>query len=87
MAKASIATAGIAAAALTAALGLTQVGHAQDAEVEKCFGIAKAGKNDCAAGPGTTCAGTSTKDAQGNAWMYVLDGNCDKIVGGSTSEK
>ena len=52
-------------------------------KAEKCFGVAKAGKNDCAAGPGTTCAGTSTVDAQGNAWMYVPQGTCEKLVGGS----
>jgi uncharacterized membrane protein len=43
---------------------------------EKCYGIAKAGKNDCAAGPGTSCAGTSTRDYQGNAWKYVAKGTC-----------
>ncbi len=43
---------------------------------EKCYGIAKAGKNDCAAGPGTSCAGTSTSDYQGNAWNYVDKGTC-----------
>jgi uncharacterized membrane protein len=53
---------------------------------EKCYGIAKAGKNDCAAGPGTTCAGTSTVDGQKNAWTYVLAGSCEKIVGGSLTE-
>ena len=50
---------------------------------EKCYGIAKAGKNDCAAGAGTSCAGTSTKDGLSNYWMYVPKGTCDKIVGGS----
>jgi uncharacterized membrane protein len=49
--------------------------------------VAKAGKNDCAAGPGTSCAGTSTVDAQGNAWMLVLEGTCEKIVGGSLVAK
>lgn len=49
----------------------------------KCYGIAKAGKNDCAAGPGTSCAGTSTVDGQKNAWAYVIAGSCEKIVGGS----
>jgi len=52
-------------------------------KVEKCYGVAKAGKNDCAAGPGTSCAGTSTSDAQKNAWMYLPKGACEKIVGGS----
>jgi uncharacterized membrane protein len=46
---------------------------------EKCFGVAKAGKNDCAAGPGTSCAGTSTRDYQGNAWKLVKAGTCLKI--------
>ncbi len=45
---------------------------------EKCFGISLAGQNDCAAGPGTTCAGTSTVDYQGNAWTLVPKGDCLK---------
>ncbi len=49
------------------------------ADKEKCFGVSKKGKNDCAAGPGTTCAGTSTIDYQGNAWTYVDKGTCKKI--------
>ncbi|ODS24700.1 hypothetical protein AB835_02165 [Candidatus Endobugula sertula] len=52
-------------------------------EAEKCYGVAKAGKNDCAAGPGTSCAGTATNDGQGNAWMFVPKGSCEKLVGGS----
>ncbi len=43
---------------------------------EKCFGVSLAGKNDCAAGPGTTCAGTSKVDYQGNAWKLVDAGTC-----------
>ncbi|MBX2809679.1 MAG: DUF2282 domain-containing protein [Cellvibrionaceae bacterium] len=54
-------------------------------KAEKCYGVSKAGKNDCAAGPGTSCAGTSTVDAQGNAWMFVPKGTCDKLVGGTLS--
>ena len=54
-------------------------------EKEKCFGIALAGENDCAAGPGTTCAGTSTVDYQGNAWKYVAEGDCE-AMGGSLTE-
>lgn len=46
------------------------------AEKEKCFGVALAGQNDCAAGPGTTCAGTSKVDYQGNAWKLVPKGEC-----------
>ncbi|MFP7673684.1 DUF2282 domain-containing protein [Marivita sp. S0852] len=46
---------------------------------EKCFGISLAGQNDCAAGPGTTCAGSSTVDYQGNAWTLVDAGTCSEI--------
>lgn len=52
---------------------------AQDAGMEKCFGVSLAGENDCAAGPGTTCAGTSTVDYQGNAWTLVPAGTCAEI--------
>lgn len=52
---------------------------AQDAAMEKCFGVSLAGENDCAAGPGTTCAGTSTVDYQGNAWTLVPAGTCAEI--------
>ncbi|WBU60918.1 BufA1 family periplasmic bufferin-type metallophore [Paracoccus albus] len=45
-------------------------------EMEKCYGVAMAGENDCAAGAGTTCAGTSTVDYQGNAWSLVPAGTC-----------
>jgi len=48
--------------------------HAQ--AMEKCFGVSLAGKNDCAAGAGTTCAGTSKVDYQGNAWKMVPAGTC-----------
>ncbi len=44
---------------------------------DKCFGVALAGANDCAAGPGTTCAGTSAVDYQGNAWSKVPAGSCE----------
>ncbi|HYP85803.1 DUF2282 domain-containing protein [Variovorax sp.] len=47
-----------------------------NAAKEKCYGVAMAGKNDCAAGPGTTCAGTSKMDYQGNAWKFVPAGTC-----------
>jgi uncharacterized membrane protein len=46
---------------------------------EKCYGVSLAGKNDCAAGPGTTCAGTSKVNYQGNAWTHVAKGTCTKI--------
>lgn len=61
--------------AVAAALGAIETpAVAQDQE--KCYGVSLAGKNDCAAGPGTTCAGTSTIDYQGNAWKLVPAGTC-----------
>lgn len=51
----------------------------QERAMEKCYGVAKAGQNDCAAGPGTTCAGTSVRDYQGNAWKLVAKGTCTSI--------
>ena len=48
-------------------------------EMEKCYGVSMAGKNDCAAGPGTTCAGTSKTDYQGNAWKNVPKGTCTSM--------
>ena len=53
---------------------------AQQADKEKCYGVALKGKNDCAAGPGTTCAGTSKVDYQGNAWSCVAKGTCEKTA-------
>jgi uncharacterized membrane protein len=49
------------------------------AATEKCYGVAMAGKNDCAAGAGTTCAGTSKVDYQGNSWKSVAKGTCTDI--------
>ena len=49
------------------------------AKMDKCYGVSMAGKNDCAAGPGTTCAGTSKVDYQGNAWKNVAAGTCTTI--------
>lgn len=49
---------------------------------EKCYGVVKAGKNDCQTS-NTACAGTSTKDGQKDAWIYLPKGTCEKIVGGS----
>lgn len=52
---------------------------AQGKQMEKCYGVAKAGQNDCAAGPGTSCSGTSTRDYQGNAWKLVEKGTCERM--------
>ena len=53
---------------------------AQSADKEKCFGVALKGKNDCAAGAGTSCAGTSKVDFQSNAWSLVPKGTCEKTA-------
>jgi len=63
------------AGAFTAALA-AQATTASAAEQVKCFGVSLAGENDCKAGAGTTCAGTSTVDYQGNAWTLVDEGAC-----------
>lgn len=93
----SAATALIAAAALSACSGGAseategaeatgeEVTEVAAAEKEKCFGISKAGENDCAAGEGTSCAGTSVVDYQGNAWTYTEAGECEP-QGGSLTE-
>ena len=55
---------------------------AGDKDHEKCYGVAKAGKNDCQTAS-SSCAGTSKSDGQKDAWVYVPAGTCDKLVGGS----
>ena len=67
------------AGALAAALTAQFAPAANAAGQEKCYGVSMAGKNDCAAGPGTTCAGTSTVDYQGNAFKLVDAGTCMSI--------
>ena len=74
-------------AAAAAALSVLAAGTAATAapqksaksEMEKCYGVSLAGKNDCKAGAGTTCAGTSKADYQGNAFTMVKAGTCAKI--------
>jgi uncharacterized membrane protein len=81
------------ASAVAAALSLPYVPTAQGGpaaapkfEHEKCFGIVKAGKNDCQTA-NSSCAGTSKRDSQGDAWVYMPKGACDKLVGGSLQPK
>ena len=65
------------AGAMAMALGSLSTATAQEKpEMEKCFGISLKGQNDCAAGPGTTCAATAKVDYQGNAWRLVDKGSC-----------
>ncbi|RPI46874.1 MAG: DUF2282 domain-containing protein [Betaproteobacteria bacterium] len=73
----NIAVTAIALAALASGAALAQdKGASIKGEKERCYGISLAGKNDCAAGPGTSCAGTSKVDYQANAWKYVPKGTC-----------
>ena len=64
--------------AVSAAVALHAAPAAAQAK-DKCFGVSLAGLNDCAAGPGTTCAGTSSVDYQGNAWTLVAQGTCEEL--------
>lgn len=73
-----------AAASLAAAALAASAAHADSmmsGEKEKCYGVALKGKNDCKAGPGTSCAGTSTVNYQGNSWKFVPKGSCEKMGG------
>jgi uncharacterized membrane protein len=77
-----------AASAVAAALGIASApltvtpAHADDKAKEKCYGVSKAGKNDCAAGT-HSCAGTATQDFDKSSWLYVPKGLCEKLAGGS----
>lgn len=77
----SLAITTLALAALASGAAMAQDKPMADkmATMEKCYGVSMAGKNDCAAGPGTTCAGTSKTDYQGNAWKNVPVGTCTTI--------
>jgi uncharacterized membrane protein len=79
------------ASAIVAALAMPAVSDAGPApkpkfEAEKCYGVAKAGKNDCQTA-NSSCAGTSKRDKQKDAWIYVPAGGCDKLVDGSKEPK
>ena len=73
-------TAAILMALGTSFAALPIAAQAQQADKEKCFGVALKGKNDCAAGAGTTCAGTSKVDYQGNSWSLVPKGTCENTA-------
>ena len=81
------------ASAVAAALSVPLASVAQGApapaprfQAEKCFGVAKAAKNDCQTAT-SSCAGTSKRDGQGDAWIYVPAGTCERLVGGSLQVK
>lgn len=64
--------------------GIAQVASAEEAATEKCYGVAKAGKNDCA-GAAHACAGQSAKDRDAREWIKLPKGTCERIAGGSLS--
>ncbi len=72
----SVTALALAGAVATAVSAVSVSGVAGAAETEKCYGVSLAGQNDCKAGAGTTCAGTSSVDYQGNAWKAVAKGTC-----------
>jgi len=81
------------ASAVAAALAIPLAAGAQGGpapkpkfESEKCYGIARAGRNDCQT-TNSSCAGTAKRDGQGDAWVYVPKGSCDKVVNGSLQPK
>ncbi len=81
-------TSAVLAALSTPLLSTAQSGPAPmpKFEHEKCYGIAKAAKNDCQTA-NSSCAGTSKRDRQGDAWLYVPKGTCEKLVDGSLQAK
>jgi uncharacterized membrane protein len=79
--RVSLAATAFALAAVAAGAAMAQDKSASmKGEKEKCYGVAKAGQNDCEAGPGTTCAGTAKVDYQGNSWKLVPKGTCTTIT-------
>lgn len=85
MRKSDVILAGAVAGLLGMAVSLPS-SAADKPKVEKCFGIAKAGQNDCATAT-SACAATSKKSGQEDAFLYVIKGTCEKIVGGSLKPK
>lgn len=77
-----------AAATIVTGFGIVGDAKAQSQKMEKCFGIVKAGLNDCANATGThSCATLAKKDADTAEWLLLPEGTCEKIVGGVLEEK
>lgn len=80
----------IAALAITAAFAgnaFAEDTASADSKTEKCYGVAAAGKNDCASTGNNSCAGHAAKDMDGGAWVLVPAGLCEKLAGGSLTPK
>lgn len=82
----------LSSASLAMALGtalsmsaITSSAIASEHAMDKCYGVALSGQNDCKAGPGTSCAGSSTRDYQGDAWTLVPSGTCEQVESPSSS--
>ncbi len=82
-----IASAFAAAVTVPAILLAQKPAETPNFKAEKCYGIAKAGKNDCASTGNNSCAGTSKVNADPRAWIYVPTGYCERIGGGSLNPK
>lgn len=84
----SACVAGAVAVPLALSLSTADAGPAEKPgfKFEKCYGVAKAGQNDCQTAT-TSCAGTSKTDMQGDAWIYLPEGTCLKVAGGSLDAK
>lgn len=82
-----IASAFAAAIAVPSLLSAQKPAEMPSFKAEKCYGIAKAGANDCASTGNNSCGGSSKRAGDAKAWMFVPEGVCDRIVGGSKTAK
>jgi uncharacterized membrane protein len=82
----ALTTTALASLLLLATTTISTAAQAEVPKMEKCYGIVKAGKNDCQTNS-NACAGTAKKDGQKDAWIYLPKGTCEKIVGGSLAKK
>ena len=82
----TLGTTALASLLLLAGSAVSTTAQADVPKMEKCYGIVKAGKNDCQTNS-NACAGTAKKDGQKEAWLYLPKGSCEKIVGGSLAKK
>jgi uncharacterized membrane protein len=87
MNKRVIIASALAAAVAAPSLALAAPASAPKFKAEKCYGIAKAGHNDCASTGNNSCAGLSKVSGDPRAWLFVPAGYCDRIVGASKTAK
>jgi uncharacterized membrane protein len=87
MSKRALIASALAAAVTAPTLASAGPAPAPAFQAEKCYGIAKAGNNDCASTGNNSCAGTSKVNADPKAWVYVPAGYCDRIMNASKTPK